>query len=159
MISVNFSYLKNRLGDALVLSTDPQSYKVSDPGLIRLGLWKGSLGMASSDLRSLVVGRGPETFAYEFPFFREDFLNYSSEWNFILNKPHNYYLEILVESGVLTLVAYLLLIGYTLKSKQHYLVAGLVAFYTSNVFSWPTVSTSLMFWIWLALLSRRKISP
>ena len=50
---LNFSYFKNRLSDALVFSTDPESYRVSDPGLIRAGLWKGSLRMSVDSPKNL----------------------------------------------------------------------------------------------------------
>jgi len=155
---VNISFFKDRVSDALTLSTDPQSYKVSDPGLIRLGLWKGSTRMAFSSPKNLLLGTGPETFPYQFPFFREGFLNYSSEWDFILNKPHNYYLEILVESGAAALAAYFLIMKKTLKTKNTFLVAGLVGFYATNIFGWPTVCTSLLFWMWLVLI-RVDTSP
>ena len=148
----NISFFKERISDALTLSTDPQSYNVSDPGLIRLGLWKGSIRMAFSSPKNFLLGTGPETFPYQFPFFREDFLNYSSEWDFILNKPHNYYLEILVESGVVALVIYFLIMVRALKTKDTFLAAGLVGFYATNIFGWPTVCTSLLFWLWLVLI-------
>jgi len=155
---LNISFFKDRISDALTLSTDPQSYNVSDPGLIRLGLWKGSVRTAFSSPRNLLLGTGPETFPYQFPFFREDFLNYSSEWDFILNKPHNYYLEILVESGAVVLVVYFFIMVKTLKAKNTFLVAGLVGFYATNIFGWPTVCTSLLFWMWLIMI-RKDTSP
>jgi len=155
---LNISFFKDRISDALTLSTDPQSYNVSDPGLIRLGLWKGSVRTAFSSPRNLLLGTGPETFPYQFPFFREDFLNYSSEWDFILNKPHNYYLEILVESGAVALVVYFFIMVKTLKAKNTFLVAGLVGFYATNIFGWPTVCTSLLFWMWLIMI-RKDTSP
>lgn len=149
----NLNFFKDRISDALILSTDPRSYQISDPGLIRLGLWKGSMNIALSGPKNLLFGIGPETFPYEFPFFREDFLNYSSEWNFILNKPHNYYLEILVESGIITLLFYLAILIKAMKKKDIYLKGGLIGFYVTNIFGWPTVTTALLFWIWLALLN------
>lgn len=152
----NFKYLSERVSDALVLSTNPQDYQISDPGLIRLGLWQGSLEMAFSDPKTFLLGRGPETFPYQFPFYRKDFLNYTSEWSFILNKPHNFYLEILVESGVFSLLFYLGIMAYSLRQKNFYLAAGFSAFYVSNFFSWPTVSTSLIFWLWLVFLAKKK---
>lgn len=154
--AVNLDFLKARLSDAFVLSTDPESYQVSDPGLIRLGLWTGSLRMSTSSPKNFLLGTGPETFPYEFPFFRAGFLNYSSEWDFILNKPHNYYLEILAESGILALIFYLALMIRTLKTKDTFLKAGLIGFYVTNIFSWPTVVTSLVFWIFLIFIEKKK---
>lgn len=158
VIFFNYSYFKARMMDALVFSQDPGSYRVSDPGLIRMGLWKGSLRMAVSSPKNFLLGTGPETFPYEYPFFREDIINYSSEWDFILNKPHNYYLELLVESGVLSLFFYLLVVGKALKKGNVFLNAGLIGFLVSNIFGWPTVATSLIFWLWL-VLARKSTSP
>jgi len=160
--AMNLSFFKDRMSDALVFSTDPESYKVSDPGLIRAGLWEGSLNMSVANPKNLLLGVGPETFPYEFPFFREGFLNYSSEWNFILNKPHNYYLEILVETGALALIFYFLIMFKTFKHKNKFMVAGLVGFYATNFFGWPTVYTSLLFWLWLSFMrinSTENTSP
>jgi O-antigen ligase len=156
LLFINFDFLSSRLNDAIIFSKNPQDYTVSDPGLIRLGLWQGSIKMATSDGVRFLLGYGPETFAYQFPFYRPGILNYSSEWNYILNKPHNYYLEILVESGILALLSYLVIVVYTLKQKNFYLAAGFVSFYVSNIFSWPTVTTSLIFWIWLAFIEIKK---
>ena len=153
---LNFSFFSQRISDALNFSDDPSSYNVSDPGTIRVGLWRGSWNMVTSGLKNFVVGIGPETFPYEFPFYRENSLNYSSEWDFILNKPHNYYLEILVESGFLALLAYLILVGKTVLTGEKFLSAGLLAFLVSNFFGWPTVSTSLLFWLWLAYAEKEK---
>jgi len=153
----NYGFIKDRVSDALVISTDPTSYKVSDPGLIRMGLWQGSLRLSTSSPKNFLVGTGPETFPYQFPFFRPDFLNYSSEWDFILNKPHNFYLEILVESGILALIFYgaIMFKAIFLSEKNginKFLVAGLLGFFATNFFGWPTVYTSLLFWLWLAIL-------
>lgn len=160
--ALNFNFIKNRVFDALVFSTDPKSYKVSDPGLIRAGLWQGSLKMSVSSPKNFFLGTGPETFPYEYPSFRPDLLNYSSEWDFILNKPHNYYLEILVESGIAALAFYAIIMFKALVGKKEgvekFLSAGLVGFFATNFFGWPTVYTSLLFWVWLAIIFRNNSS-
>jgi O-antigen ligase len=157
--ALNFGFIKDRVSDAVNISTDPESYNISDSGLIRVGLWRGSLSLATSSPKNFLVGTGPETFPYEFPFYRPDFLNYSSEWAFILNKPHNYYLEILTESGIFALVSYLVIVIKTIFVRRggmnRFLTAGLVGLFATSVFGWPTVYTSLLFWMWLALLSKK----
>ncbi len=97
-----------------------------------------------------MIGTGLETFAYQLPFYRDNSLNYSSEWNYILNKPHNYYLEVFIESGILGLVSYLALLIWSMLQKDKVLVAGLLGFYVSNFFGFPTIYTNLLFWLWLA---------
>ena len=136
-------------------NTDPVStqYAITDSGAIRKGLWKGALNLAVSSPKVFLLGTGPETFPYEFQKFRPTSLNYSSEWNYILNKPHNYYLELLTQNGVLGLLIYLAIIIKILLAKHRVLTPALFGLFVTNIFSWPTVSTSLLFWVFMALLT------
>lgn len=127
-------------------------YAVTDSGAIRKGIWKGALNLAVSSPKTFLIGTGPETFPYEFQKFRPTSLNYSSEWNYILNKPHNYYLELLTQNGVLGLLIYLAIVIKVLLAKHRFLTPALFGLFVTNIFSWSTVSTSLLFWIFLALL-------
>ncbi len=126
--------------------------QISDPGYIRLGIWLGTLNLINSSPKNLLIGIGPETFAYEFQPFRPPELNYSSEWDFILNKPHNYYLEVFAETGLLGLVVYVGLMVHTLRKKHLALTACFAAFYVCNLFGWPTVATALLFWVFLGVV-------
>jgi O-antigen ligase len=124
--------------------------RVSDPGFIRLGLWQGTLKLIFSSPKTFFIGTGPETFPYEFPRFRVSSLNYSSEWDYILNKPHNYYLELWSQAGIFAVVSYLLI---ALRFKKNQTLAPVMtAFYVTNIFGWPTVSTAILFWVLLALV-------
>ena len=132
------------------------SNNLSDPGFIRTGLWEGTLKLATSSPKVLLVGTGPETFPYAFQPFRPKVLNYSSEWDFVFNKPHNYYLEILATMGILGLVSYGILMFKVLRTKHPFLVPSLVSLFVSNIFGWPTVATTLVFWIYLAVFDMRQ---
>ncbi len=131
-------------------------HQVSDPGFIRFGLWRGSLSLAFSSLKRFFIGVGQGNFPYVFPFFRPGILNFSSEWDFILNKPHNYYIEILVETGFVSLVLYLWIVIRTFLKRHSWMTPLLGAFLVTNFFGWPTVVTSLYFWIFLAAFWRRE---
>ncbi len=126
------------------------NHTISDAGFIRLSLWKSSINLGTSSFKNMLVGTGPSTFAYEFQKFRPKELNYSSEWDFVFNKPHNYYIEIFTNLGLLGLVTYLILISKTKGIQNNYLIAGLVAFFVTNFFGWPSVSTTLAFWLFLS---------
>jgi O-antigen ligase len=128
-------------------------YEVTDSGFIRKGIWKGALNLALSSPKVFLVGTGPETFPYEFQRFRPASLNYSSEWNYILNKPHNYYLELLTQNGLIGLLLYLAIVIKVLLAKHRIFTPVLLGLFVTNIFSWPTVSASLLFWVFLALLS------
>ena len=125
-------------------------FKLSDSGLIRRGMWAGSLGIIFSEPKTFIVGTGPETFAYEFQKHRPAFLNYTSEWDYILNKPHNYYLELWAACGIVGLISYLALLVYTYRKSSVTLKPALLAMYVVNIFSWPTTVVNLFFWILLA---------
>lgn len=141
---------------------DDDKYTLTDSGFIRKSLWSGTVELAVSSPRIFLIGTGPETFPYEFQKFRPETLNYSSEWNYILNKPHNYYLELLAQNGVIGLLIYVLIVIKVLIAKDPVLSPALFGFFVTNIFGWPTVSNTLFFWVFLALLvngARKDQSP
>ncbi len=152
-----FSRIQDGLVDFLklfsgwfVVLAQTNTYQVSDPGFIRLALWEGTLHLIFSSLRYFLIGTGPETFSYIFPFFRPLALNFSSEWDFIINKPHNYYLELLAETGVFSLILHLFILSKAFLRKHPWGTALFIAFAVSNFFGWPSVVVSLYFWFLLA---------
>lgn len=139
------------VGTVYAQTTD---YKVSDPGFIRLELWKSTFSLIGSSPKIFLLGSGPETFPYVFQKFRNLKLNYSSEWDYVFNKPHNYYLETWSESGIFALGLYLVLLYQLVKKSPHFLMPSVAAFAVTNFFGWPVVATSLLFWFFLALAKR-----
>lgn len=124
-------------------------YKLSDPGYIRLELWKSTLRLIVSSPKIFLLGTGPETFPYVFQAFRSSSLNYSSEWDYVFNKPHNYYLELWVESGLFSVVAFALVLYQIIKKLPDYILPSVVVFAVTNFFGWPVVATSTLFWMFL----------
>lgn len=129
------------------------NYRLTDSGFIRKGIWQGAVKLWHMSPKNFLLGTGPETFPYEFQKVRPTSLNYSSEWNYILNKPHNYYLELLAQNGLIGLLCYLAIIVKVLLKKHQIFTPALVGLFVTNIFGWPTVSTTLLFWIFLALLN------
>ena len=121
--------------------------QLSDPGFIRLGLWKGTWDLISASPENLIIGVGPENFAYEFQEYRPEVLNYSSEWDFVFNKAHNYYLELWAEVGFLGLLSFILIIFKFFKTASPEYKPAMIGFLVSNIFGWPVVCTSLLFWM------------
>ena len=78
---------------------------------IRKIVWRGALNLWKSSPKNMLIGTGPETFAYNFLSFRPAELNQTSEWEFLYNKSHNEYLDILCNTGILGLGSYLFLVG------------------------------------------------
>lgn len=140
-----------------VLAADEDTkINVSDSGSIRAGLAKGTWKIITENPKNFIIGTGLETFPYEFQKHRPAELNYTSEWDFILNKPHNYYLEIWAETGILGLLIYFGIVCELLKSRDKVLVPAFVGFFVANLFGWPTVSTALLFWVYFAVIESKK---
>ncbi|EKE00224.1 MAG: hypothetical protein ACD_22C00072G0007 [uncultured bacterium] len=155
---VDVSKMLDSQSDDRENSTSP--YALSDPGFIRTGLWKGTMSLIVSSPKVFIFGTGPETFPYVFQPFRPSELNYSSEWDFIFNKPHNYFLEIFSQNGVLGLIIYLAVIIWSLRRKtvlaRKAFIPSLAVLYVTNIFGWPSACASLMFWVFLAILGRKN---
>jgi O-antigen ligase len=160
IVFFNLGFFKNRLNDVFidvknaVTSTFvayalDDGHLVSDPGFIRTGIWQGAFALIISTPKIFLLGTGPETFPYVFQKFRPAELNYSSEWDFILNKPHNYYLETWSEIGFFGLLAYLFILYFLVKRIPKFLLPSVVAFLITNIFGWPTVCLNLLFWMFL----------
>ncbi len=131
---------------------------LSDPGYIRGGMWLGTSKLIFSSPKIALIGTGPETFPYAFQFFRPKQLNYSSEWNFVFNKPHNYYLEIASEQGLIGLAIYIYLCYMLIKKLPRKYLPMFLAFMVTNIFGWPTVYTTFIFWLMLASIEERTIN-
>jgi O-antigen ligase len=127
-------------------NTSSQNFALSDSGVIRKGIWKGTFQIVMQSPKNLIIGTGPETFPYEFQKVRPQELNYSSEWDFILNKPHNYYLEILSNTGVLGFIAYMWLIAWIFIRAEKTMRPFYLVIFVTNFFSWPITVINLLFW-------------
>lgn len=175
---ISFSYLgtfehriinikKNLIGTnliqkALAVEYAPDTVKTEDTGNIRLILWEGSLNMIKSSPKQFLIGSGPQTFVYAFQKYMPKEINKTSEANIIHNKPHNWFVEIATDLGVLGLFSYLIYIfyfsytfakGYIKNRKNNSILkialfTGWLSISISSFFGWPTVTTMLMFFIW-----------
>lgn len=140
----------------VLAQTGSKTYLISDPGYIRSGLWKGTVEMITSEPKVFMFGTGPETFPYFFQKFRPAELNYSSEWNYVFNKPHNYYLETWTEQGIIGVLAYLYLLFFLFKRADKRYSGSILAFAVTNIFGWPTVAPAVLFWLLLISTGREE---
>ena len=140
----------------VLAQTGSQNNLISDPGYIRSGLWKGTLEMITSSPKVFMSGNGPETFPYYFQKFRPPELNYSSEWNYVFNKPHNYYLETWAEQGLIGVLSYLYLLFFMFKRADKRYSGSILAFAVTNIFGWPTVAPAVLFWLLLISTGRKE---
>ncbi|MGE5422650.1 MAG: O-antigen ligase family protein [Ignavibacteriales bacterium] len=169
VLDQTFAFLDAR-GEAEALTP---VQKFGFKGFERIGsgrgyIWSRTLPVLS---RSLIIGKGPDTFALEFP--QQDYkgkLRYMYDAYIIIDKPHNMYLQTALNTGLVMLFAmlgifclYLYRSGRTLirgNSDDWYsmsataIFAAVVAYLISGLFTDSTVSVAPVFWVLLGLGSK-----
>lgn len=122
--------------------TTNQIVNITPSGDIRKIVWQGSLDLWR---QYPLFGTGTETFAYSYYWTRPASHNLTSEWDFLYNKAHNEYLNFLATTGIVGLVAYLLLIIFILVKTFHNkaIFTAILAFLITNIAGFSVVITSL----------------
>ncbi len=97
-------------------------------GIERLGSGRGYIWSRSIPLvfKNIIIGKGPDSFALEFP--QNDViakLNYLGNPYIIVDKPHSIYLQSAINTGVLSLLAIIVLVAL-------YLIQTLIKLVTRN---------------------------
>lgn len=133
-------------------------------GSARGYIWSRTFPMLKNHI---LVGSGPDTYALVFP--QNDL--YAKLWayhfNVTVDKPHNLYLQIAVNEGVIALLAFLVLVGtYLVQSFKLYGLKGIytktqamgiattlaiVGYLTAGFFNDSIVSVAPIFWILLGV--------
>jgi O-antigen ligase len=144
--------------------TSVPGQKSIDTGDIRLGVWSGALRLWFSSPKNFLIGTGPETFAYAFLPYRQVSLNKTTEWDFLYNKAHNYFLDLLATTGIFGLLSFslfsiistsqVLKSGAPPNSLQRFMLYGWATTFVTNFFGWPTVTLSLLFFLYPLLMTR-----
>ena len=137
-----------------------------DLGSYRGYIWSRTLPMLKENI---VIGNGPDTYAIYFP--QEDFVGRFNTntlaGNMIVDKPHNLYLQIATNTGVLSLFAFLaIVIMYIAKSVKIYfksqlqdemeilglgLFIAVIAYLLAGIFNDSVVSVAPIFWAVLGM--------
>jgi len=145
----------------------------TESGDIRKIVWSGAIDVWR---RYPVLGSGVETFAYSYYQDRPVEHNLVSEWDFLYNKAHNEFLNILATTGAVGLITYLLFLGsygflsikFIIKKQSTKdqlrqsqsnankilvlsLLSGIIAMTVSNFFGFSTVMTQLLLFIFIAI--------
>lgn len=132
-------------------------------GSARGYIWSRSIPMLKD---TWFIGHGPDTYAFEFP--QHDYLGKYYAYNtpnMIVDKPHNLYLQIGINQGVIALVAFLFLVlGYILNSMKLYklkvdyqdrevlgiaMMLSIIGYLGAGLFNDSVVSVAPIFWILL----------
>lgn len=115
---------------------------------------------------NLIIGSGPDTYIIQFP--QNDYVglyNYAS--NQLIDKPHNMYLQIAVQTGVLSLLALIVFwVSYIIWSIKLYIKAdfldykvqvgfgsllAVIGFLVSALMNDSTITVSPVFWVMIGL--------
>lgn len=142
---------------------------------IRCIVWRGAISIWKAHP---LLGTGPETFAWSYYTVKPPEHNLTSEWNFLYNKAHNEYLNLLANTGTLGLISYVLLIGTILwlfikkmwevgggkLDTSHFallisLLAGFTSLLVTNFFGFSVVPTQLLFFLYPAFARALTHAP
>lgn len=134
-------------------------------GSARGYIWSRSIPMIKSNI---ILGTGPDTFAFRFP--QNDLIGkyYAYDTpNTTVDKPHNLYLQIALNQGVIALLAFLtIMIIYIVDSvrlysrkdyyEKHQIIGaatclGVIGYLFSGTFNDSVVSVAPVFWIVLGV--------
>ncbi len=105
-ISSSFSVFSGSLSEA-VNRDNATRFGGSNSMLIRRVVWTGAIKLGE---KYPLFGTGVETFGYSYYWVRPPEHNLLSEWDFLYNKAHNEYLNMLANTGFVGLTTYLILI-------------------------------------------------
>lgn len=155
------SALMIRLGQSLTRQKNVAGG--TETGQIRLIVWQGAYDAFK---KSLILGHGPETFAYSYSQFRPLAHNQTTEWNFFYNKAHNELLNYLANIGILGTSTYLLFLLASLirifkvaRSKDSInstfaksAFAAIVGYHVAIFFGFSTVVSQLMMFLIIAFI-------
>jgi hypothetical protein len=128
-------------------------------------IWSRTLPMLK---HTILIGYGPDNFAMYFP--QDDYLgklNFMYDANILIDKPHNIYLQIAVNTGIVSLLCFLSLVAFfstaavrrleKLGTEDNYFIyialicAAVPGFLVSCLLTDSTVSVSPVFWVLLGL--------
>lgn len=128
-------------------------------------IWSRTLPMLKN---TILIGFGPDTFAMNFP--QLDYmgkLNHMRDAYILIDKPHNIYLQIAANTGVISLLAFLVILGaYTYSSIRLYyrrnidnyleysgcgIFCAVIGYLISMFFTDSTVSVAPVFWALLGI--------
>ena len=124
-------------------------------------LWSTSLPLLKDHF---FLGSGPDTFVFEYPAYDiKGKFNMFGTPHMIIDKPHNMFIQIGVQNGVLALLVFLSMIGYlyalgikelknkdSIESELWGFLAGISGYLLAAFFYDSSIGVSVVFWIFVA---------
>lgn len=128
-------------------------------------IWSRSITLIKD---TLLIGKGPDTFAFYFP--QEDYLGklkFMRDAYIIIDKPHNFYLQTAINTGVPSLIVILILFGVCLirhlkkildlsnmghsRNFSVVIFSAIISYLVTGLFTDSVVSVAPVFWILLGI--------
>jgi len=153
--------VKNPIRDLVIKSSSPAPVGPAlevggtESGSIRKIVWTGATRIWTSNIKNLLIGTGPETFAQAYYQYRPIEHNQTSEWELLYNKAHNEFLNYLATTGVFGLLSYLVLLFFMARQmlNTRYLIlntallAGWVSISVTNFWGFSVVIMQLLLFL------------
>jgi hypothetical protein len=123
-----FKMLNHLFKAAEIKEVETLGFKNMEQFASRRGyIWARTLPLLK---RAMFIGYGPDTFPAHFPNY--DLIGKLKHWgtiNLMIEKPHNFYLQVFFNSGLISLLALLVLFaGYFIESLRHYVIRTELSF-------------------------------
>ena len=169
VVSLTTTFLDKGISDRIVSIKTQLTYKVGDQYYNpHLNLVRQSLKIYQNNK---LFGTGIKTFRVTCSLDDNKviFINKKYNSNFCSNHPHNYYLEILSETGIIGLIGFIVFVlsflYYSIFSKD-YLLNNKIAFISLCIFIFPIASTgsfftnmnACYFWFFISLINIKILS-
>lgn len=166
----SFLIFTNSAGRVLFLNLKGQiledyNSNYGEIGIERVGsgrgyIWSRTLPLLKS---RIIIGSGIDTFAYEFP--QGDYkgkLKYMYDAYIIIDKPHNIFFQIAINSGIISLISFLSLIIIWAKKSINVIndnnkriiiaiIPAILTYLVGGTFTDSTVSVTPVFWLFMGL--------
>ena len=169
VVSLTISFLDKGISDRIVSIKTQLTYKVGDQYYNpHLNLVRQSLKIYQNNK---LFGTGIKTFRVTCSLDDNKviFINKKYNSNFCSNHPHNYYLEILSETGIIGLIGFIVFVLCFLHNSffsKDYLLNNKIAFISLCIFIFPIASTgsfftnmnACYFWFFVSLINIKILS-
>lgn len=167
IVADNNLHIVTQEGIAINQISKPKTFGFKGYELFASGrgyIWSRSIPLMKD---TLILGHGPDTFAIYFPQYEIDAkINYLKSATMIVDKPHNWYLQMGINTGVISLIAMLVFLGWYIikgffvwvkdvgngeKAIGASILCGVVGYCIAALFNDSTVSVAPVFWVLLGI--------
>ena len=172
-ISIPFTYAKGKLNlhykSDMLVNEFEKPEAIGFKGYERFASNRGYIWSRSIPLlrNTIFLGNGPDTFAIYFPQLEVDAkINYFNNPSIIVDKPHSWYLQMGINTGIISLIAMLVFLAWywfkgfriwikdvdgTEKTLGAAILCGVTGYCVAGIFNDSTVSVAPVFWVLLGI--------